>query len=238
MRTDQDASGIHRTNRLLGALEATDFARLRPHLQIVQLEPQTILADLGDRIRHLYFPHSAVICLMAVMRERGVAETATIGSEGVAGFETLLGTPTAVNRTLVQVSGAASRIPVREMLTAARESADLRSLILRYVGAFLVQVTQSVACNSLHRLEERCCRWLLMAHDRARRDTFNFTQEFLAEMLGVHRPTVTNVARALQAAGLIRYSRGVLTIVDRSGLERTACECYAIVKRAFAEVFS
>lgn len=203
----------------------------------MQLKPRTVLAEVGEPIGYVYFPHTAVICLMAVMRENGAVETATIGPEGVVGFEMLWGA-TAINRTIVQVSGEATRIRLRDMATAVRESSTLRAVLLRYIGAFLVQVTQSVACNGLHKLEERCCRWLLMAHDRAQRDSFPITQDYLAEMLGVHRPTITVVARALQAAGLIRYSRGVLTIVDRRGLQASACECYAIVRRAYDEAFA
>jgi CRP-like cAMP-binding protein len=228
----------HRANRLLAAMRSDDLSRLLPHLQIVEFAPRTILVEPGEKIRRVYFPHSAVICLMAVMEESGIAETATIGPEGMAGFEVLLGRDTAMNRMLVQVSGSASAVSVRELRAVAGESLAFRTLLLRYIGGFLVQVTQSVACNSLHRLDERCCRWLLMAHDRAGRDSFSLTQEFLAEMLGVHRPTVTIVARTLQAAGLIRYSRGKLTIVDRKGLEDATCECYAITRKAYDDIFS
>jgi CRP-like cAMP-binding protein len=232
--TDDD---LHRSNSLLSALSASDFAKLRPHLSTVDLKHRAILSDAGERIRYLYFPHTAVICLMAVMRDSGIAETATIGPEGMVGFEILLGRATALNRVLVQVPGAASRISSRHVIDATNESASLRSLVLKYVGALFVQTTQSVACNSLHKLEERCSRWLLMAHDRAKRDRFNLTQDFLAEMLGVHRPTVTLVARTLQAAGVIDYSRGVVTILDRDGLEACACECYGIVRHAYEETF-
>ena len=228
---------IHCANRLLAAMRSEDFTRLLPFLKVVELAPRSILGEPGDKIRRVYFPHSAVICLMAVMEESGISETATIGPEGMVGFEVLLGRDTAVNPTRVQVAGSASSIGVRELRAAVGESTTLRTLFLRYIGAFLVQVTQSVACNSLHRLDERCCRWLLMAHDRAGRDRFTLTQDFRAEMLGVHRPTVTIVARTLQAAGLIRYSRGMLTIVDRKGLEDATCECYAISAKAYDEVF-
>jgi len=232
-----DVKRAHSANRLLSATSAADFLILRPALELVTLEPRSVLVDVGEPIQHVYFPHSAVICLMAVMGEREIAETATVGPEGVVGIEVLLGKPTAMHRTLVQVPGAASRVGVREFSVAVQQSGSLRALLLRYIGAFLVQVTQSVACNSLHRLEERCSRWLLMAHDRAHRDEFQLTQDFLADMLGVHRPTVTIVARTLQAAGLINYSRGRLTIVDRQGLEDSACECYGIVRRAYEEIF-
>ena len=236
MRTQRQET--HRGNRLLAAISPADLTLLRPHLEVAECEHGTVLVDAGKRITHVLFPHSAVICLMAVMPKSGTAEVATIGPEGMAGFEALLGNKTATTRTLVQVPGRASRIEVRILSKAMKERAPLRSLLMRYIRAFMVQVTQSVACNGLHKLEERCCRWLLMAHDRARRDTFPMTQEFFADMLGVHRPALTVVASSLRDRGLIRYTRGVLTIVDRSGLERASCECYGIVKRAYAQIIS
>lgn len=229
---------LHRSNRLLGAMRSDDFARLLPHLHIEEFAPRTVLVEPGERIRRVHFPHTAVICLLAVMRESGIAETATIGHEGMSGFEFLVGRDASMARALVQVSGTVSSISVRDLRNAVNESANLRNLLLRYVGAFLVQVTQSVACNSLHKLEERFCRWLLMAHDRAGRDSFTLTQEFLAEMLGVHRPTVTLVARTLQSAGLVKYSRGHMTIMDRKGLEEATCECYFVAKEAYEAIFS
>jgi CRP-like cAMP-binding protein len=169
---------------------------------------------------------------MAVMPKSGTAEVSTIGPEGMVGFEALLGSKKAVTRALVQVPGRASRIEVGILSEAMKERVELRSLLMRYIGAFMLQVAQSVACNGLHKLEERCCRWLLMAHDRAGLDTFPVTQQFLADMFGVHRPALTLVAQTLQDRGLIRYRRGTLTIVDRPGLEQAACECYGIVERA------
>jgi len=235
---ETDPFQAHRGNRLLAALTPQDSKLLLPHIELVDCEHRNILVDAGERVARVYFPHSAVICLVAVMRESGIAETATIGPEGLVGLEVLLGTERATSRSLVQVPGTASAIPGRALRKAVEESPSLRALLLRYVGAFLVQVTQSVACNSLHKVEERCCRWLLMAHDRVGRDSFPLTQEFLADLLGVHRPTVTIVARTLQAAGLIRYSRGVVTIVDRRGLEQAACECYDIVRQAFEDILA
>jgi CRP-like cAMP-binding protein len=235
MMLDQDPKSGHQANRLL---RGTEFRALLPSLEIVQLERREAVFDAGQPIRHVFFPHSAVICLMAGMQESSTAATATIGREGVIGFEVILGRTTAIHRALVQVSGSASRIGAQELAAAIRENVELRALLLRYIGALFVQVTQSVACNSLHRVEQRCSRWLLMAHDRAGRDRFGLTQEYLAEILGVHRPTVTIAACKLQRAGVIRYSRGVLTIVDRDGLENSACECYRIVKCAYESIFS
>jgi CRP-like cAMP-binding protein len=235
---EPNAARLRGTSRLLNAMTPSDFARLQKHLQLVELAPRELLADAGDRIKHVYFPHSAVISLVAVMTESGMAETAMIGREGVAGFEALLGNTTAMHRTIVQVGGPATRIAVRDLAGVVPASSTLQALFHRYFSALFVQVTQSVACNTLHKLEARCARWLLMAQDRARRERFELTQEFLAEMLGVHRPTVTFVARALQAAGLIRYSRGILTILDREGLEAAACECYSVARRAYAKAVS
>ncbi len=205
-------------------------ARLDPYLEVVPLTPRTVLAESGSPLRHAYFPHAGVICLMAVMRKGG-AETATIGQEGFIGFEALLGGNTASQRVLVQVAGIASRLPIEILSEVARDSAPLRDLLLGYVRYFMTQILQSVACNGLHSVHERCARWLLMAHDRAGTDSFQLTQEFLAELLGIQRPSVTIVARTLQTAGLIRYSRGLIAITDRAGLEQAACECYGIVRK-------
>jgi CRP-like cAMP-binding protein len=230
-------SDRHRANRLIAALPAREFAQLVPYLEVVPLPARTMLVESGAPLEFAYFPHAGVICLMAEMR-KGVAETATVGPEGFIGFEALLGGNTASQRVLVQVEGSASRMPIAELRAAADESAKVRGLLLGYVRYFITQVLQSVACNGLHVVRERCARWLLMAHDRAGTDSFNLTQEFLADLLGIQRPSVTHVARNLQAAGLIRYSWGRLTITDRKGLEAAACECYGMVARALEETLA
>jgi CRP-like cAMP-binding protein len=221
----------HRANRLIAAIPARQLAQLAPSLEIVPLTPRTVLVDSGAPLHHAYFPHGGVICLMAAMRKGG-AETATVGPEGFIGFEALLGSRIASQRVLVQVEGSASRLPIHTLADAAQESASLRGLLLGYVRYFLIQVLQSVACNGLHSVQERFARWLLMAHDRAGTDSFKLTQEFLADLLGIHRPSVTIVARTLQSAGLISYSRGLITITDRQGLEEATCECYDMVRQA------
>jgi CRP-like cAMP-binding protein len=221
----------HRANRLIAAIPARQLAQLAPSLEIVPLTPRTVLVDSGAPLHHAYFPHGGVICLMAAMRKGG-AETATVGPEGFIGFEALLGSKVASQRVLVQVEGTASRLPIQTLADAAQESASLRGLLLGYVRYFLIQVLQSVACNGLHSVQERFARWLLMAHDRAGTDSFRLTQEFLADLLGIHRPSVTIVARTLQAAGLISYTRGLITITDRKGLEEATCECYDMVRQA------
>jgi CRP-like cAMP-binding protein len=227
-------SNRHRANRLIAALPARQLAQLAPSLEIVPLTPRTVLVESGAPLQHAYFPHGGVICLMAAMRKGG-AETATVGPEGFIGFEALLGSRIASQRVLVQVEGTASRLPIQTLADAAQESASLRGVLLGYVRYFLIQVLQSVACNGLHSVQERFARWLLMAHDRAGTDSFRLTQEFLADLLGIHRPSVTIVARTLQAAGLISYSRGLITITDRQGLEEATCECYDMVRQALQQ---
>jgi CRP-like cAMP-binding protein len=221
----------HQANRLIASMPGELRARLVSHLEIVPLTPRTVLAESGARLSYAYFPHAGVICLMAALNKGG-AETATVGPEGFIGFEALLGADTASQRVLVQVAGSASRLPIETLKELVRELPPLRDLLLYYVRYFLIQVLQSVACNGLHSVRERCARWLLMAHDRAGTDSFHLTQEFLAELLGIQRPSVTVVARTLQKAGLIRYSRGLIAITDRPGLETAACECYDMVRKA------
>lgn len=227
----------HRANRLLAAMSDRELARLAPSLDVVSLNARRVLVEPGARLQYGYFPHAGVICLMAVMG-KAAAETATVGPEGFIGFEALLGGDAASQRVLVQIGGTASRLPMRTLLAAAHRSALLRCLLLGYVRYFITQVSQSVACNGLHSAHQRCARWLLMAHDRARTDSFKLTHDFLAEMLGIQRPSVNIVARRLQSAGLIRYSRGEITIVNRKGLEMEACECYAIVSKALEDTLS
>ena len=222
-------------NRLLGSLPAEAFARLSAYLETVSLEPRQILFEAGEPIEQVYFPHAGIVCLMVTTAD-GTAESAAIGAEGFVGFESVLGGDRAANRALVQVAGSASKVSIARLRAAIAESPSLRELLLRYVRFFLIQSLQSAACNSLHTVDERCAKWLLVAHDRADSDSFNLTHEFLAEMLGVHRPSLTIVARTLQRAGLIRYSRGVMTITDRQGLEEAACECYGVVRRALEEI--
>jgi len=221
---------MQQTNRLLAAMPEQVRSHLMPQLEYVPLTARTVLAESGSPLRHAYFPHAGVICLMAVLRT-SAAETATVGAEGFIGFEALLGSPIASQRILVQISGSASRLPIETLMALARENPELRELLLGYLRYFMIQILQSVACNGLHPVRERCARWLLMAHDRAGTDRFHLTQEFLAELLGIQRPSVTIVARNLQSAGFIQYRRGLISIVDRPGLERAACECYESVRR-------
>jgi CRP-like cAMP-binding protein len=226
-------NGVPR-NRLLSALDARDFAVLKPHLERVQLGTLEMLARQGERFTHAYFPEGAMISLVNRMADGGRVEVGTIGNEGMAGLPAFLETDIAESETFCQVPGPAIRVPVEVLVQAARERPAIRHLLNRYTQAYLSQVAQSAACNRLHGIEHRCARWLLMTHDRVNRaEEFPLKQQFLAEMLGVRRAGVTVAAGALQDAGLIAYRRGIIRVLDREGLEAAACECYSIVRQRF-----
>jgi CRP-like cAMP-binding protein len=216
-------------NSLLAALVEEDRARILPHVETVQLA-RGVLVGVGEHVSHAYFPIDSVVSLSVTMRDGATAEVATIGREGMDGFVVALGDRHALIRSVVQIEGAAARLPVARLEAAFVASPAIRELFLCYVQALMGQVMQLSACNALHAAEARFCRWLLMLRDRAGTDTLALTHEFLAEMLGVQRPTVSLIARNLQDAGLIRYRRGVVEIVDRAGLEATSCECYRIIR--------
>ena len=229
----QGLNASHCTNRLLAILEPEDFAALEPHLELVELTRGQILYDAGALISHAYFPHNAIISLVNVMEDGAINEVAVFGREGVAGLLSALVTREAFGRYVVQMAGTASRIAFAR-LNAVRDSRpNLRQVILLYGEAFLAQTFQTVSCNALHPVEARCCRWILSMHDRTDQDSLPLTHEFLAEMLGVQRSSVSVVTRTLQTAGLIRQSKGSITVIDREGLEETACECYGKIRRLF-----
>jgi CRP-like cAMP-binding protein len=223
----------HRTNRLLAALEPDDFALLEPHLDIVDLKRGQVLYEMGDIVHHAYFPHDAIISLVNVMEDGSTVEVCVFGREGVLGLLSALVTREAFGRYIVQFSGAASRIAYERLNDVRDASPNLRQLIMRYGEALLAHTFQNVTCNAIHPVEARCCRWILAMHDRAEGNTLPLTHEFLSEMLGVQRSSVSVVTRTLQMAGLIQQSRGGITVIDRSGLEETACECYGRIRRIY-----
>jgi len=224
-------------NRFLAALSAEDHALLAPHLRPVRLERGAVLHESGDTIEHVYFPHSGMVSLVAVMRNGATVETMTVGRTGVVGAAAGLGSRRVLGRAVVQLPGAATRVPAAHFQAAANQSEAIRNLLVRYNDLLILQIQQSVACNALHPLEARLCRWLLQSHDCVDDDTVPLTQELLGQMLGVRRTSVTLTARLLQSAGMIRYRRGLVQIVDRAALEETACECYAAVRHSIDGVF-
>lgn len=220
-------------NRLLGLLPRRDYQRLRPHLQPVALEYRQSLYQANKTIGFVYFIETGVGSLVNTMANGQAAEVGTIGSEGMVGLPLVFGDNRAPTSVYIQVPGAGLRMKAARFKQALAQSTSMRATMLRYAHAFFNQVAQSAACNRFHNIQQRTCRWMLMTHDRMQSDEFLLTQEFLAMMLGVQRTGVTAAAGGLQRAGLIRYNRGNVTIVDRRGLERLSCECYGVSKTEF-----
>ncbi len=200
---------------------------------MVDLEKGRLLYDPGDPIDQVYFPTDCVISLMTLMENGAAIESATVGREGALGLMAAVAPRQSLSRAIVQAPGSALRIASGPLHDAWSRSAALRDLVDRHNEALFGHAIQSVACNALHAVEARFCRWLLSCHDRLDTNTVSLTQEFLADMLGVQRTTVTAVAGSLQAKGLIRYRRGVVDILDRAGLEAMTCECYGAVRRGY-----
>jgi CRP-like cAMP-binding protein len=227
-----------RASRLLMALDGADLALLSPHLKEVSLRQGQILQEQEALVEEVYFPLNGVVSLISVMEGGEVVETAAVGREGAVGAFAGLGPWHAFSRASVQLPGAAATISVAHFQAAARQGTRIRDLILRYKEALLGQVQQTAACNALHQLEPRLARWLLQTLDRVDDPKLPLTQDFMAQMLGVRRSTVTVVAGKLQELGLIRYHRGHVLVLDRAGLEETACECYAAIRRRTDAVFA
>lgn len=220
-------------NRLLSALPSEDRGLLAPHLAPVDLEKGRQLYDPGDLVDQIYFPNDGVISLMTLMENGAAIESAIIGREGALGLMAAVAPRQSLTRAIVQAPGSALRIAAGPLHEVWTRSAALRDLVDRHNEALFAHAIQSVACNALHAVEARFSRWLLSCHDRIDSNTVNLTQEFLADMLGVQRTTVTAVAGSMQAKGLIRYRRGVVDILDRAGLEAMTCECYGAVRRGY-----
>lgn len=226
-----DAFSRPDANRLLAALPPAEAARLAGLLEPVALEFKHLLYEPGQPIAHVYFPLTAVCSLLVEMQDGRAVEVGTVGNEGMAGLPVFLGATSTPGRAIVQIPGAALRMPAAALVdTALRGDGALYQALQRYTQALFVQTAQGAACNRLHTQEQRFCRWMLMTHDRVGGDSFPLTHEFIAQMLGVRRATVSEVAAAVQAVGLIRYHRGAMTIRDRAGLEAASCECYAVIR--------
>jgi CRP-like cAMP-binding protein len=224
-------------NALLASLKAADRAILDPHLESVELRRGDVLFEAGEDVVAAYFPVAgSMISLVLAMRDDREIEVATIGQEGAVGGIVSAGHKPAFCRMVVEIGGVALRLSTERLEDAKKRSPTLRDLFCRYADVLLAQTLQSVACNALHTIEERCSRWLLATQDRVATRDLPLTQEFLAELLGVQRTTVSAAAQALQRKGLINYRRGQITICDRAGLEEAACECYAAVEKHFRAV--
>jgi CRP-like cAMP-binding protein len=217
-------------NRILSGLPSEEYERLLPYLEPVTLKIRDVLVHPNTPIQTVYFPLDAVMSLLNFDEEGKSLEVGMVGKEGMSGHWTLLGENRVPQQCIVQIAGEAMRMDAATFLEEAERNPTLRSQTLRFTQALFNQVTQSSACNHFHEVGQRLCRWLLMSQDRKGENRFYLTQEFIGIMLGVRRPTVTLIARVLQEAGMIQYSRGVMTILDRKGLEESVCECYGIIK--------
>jgi CRP-like cAMP-binding protein len=230
-----DEDDQKRSNRLLGALPDEDFERLKDEFRARDGEQKYVLADAGDPLNEVYFPVDAVVSVLTRMDDGASVEIATVGNEGLVGVTVAWGAERMNPKEFatVQVPGTIVTMDADAFREEIRRQTPLASLVERYTQAFFTQVSQQVACNGLHSVEQRCARWLLMTRDRAGTDEFPMTHEFLAQMLGVRRATVTVTAGILQKAGFVQFSRGRVAIVDGDGLEQAACECYAVTREVY-----
>jgi CRP-like cAMP-binding protein len=222
-----------RSNRLLGALEAVSRKRIDPHLEPIKLKLGVVVCEAGGLLEHAYFTQGAVLSLLTVLENGSAIETANIGREGAFGLFAAMYSRVSFNRCLVQLEGDMVRCPIELLQSEFKRTEYVRDLLVSYSETLLSQVQQSVACNAMHSTEEKMCRWLLMMHDRAEGEALPYTHDFLSHMLGANRKSVTLAARSLQTAGLISYRRGRIQVLDRPGLEKASCECYAVVKERF-----
>ena len=217
-------------NRLLAALPSDSLVLLEPDLKQVVLPQGFVCFDPGDPINQVYFPHNGMISCLVTTGDGELVETSSVGREGAVGLQSGLGRRVSFTRSVVQIAGKFAVLPTVRLENAVSRSATLRDLITRYTEMLWAEAQQNAACNAVHDGSARLCRWLLQCSDRIGSDQLLLTQEFLAEMLGVRRTTVTLLAQELQKAGVVRYSRGRITILDRARLEHSACECYGAIR--------
>jgi CRP-like cAMP-binding protein len=217
------------TNLLLASLSAADLKLLEPHLKPLELPQHKVLWEAGQSVSAVYFPYDAVVSLVVTLSSGEAIEAAMVGRDGVVGALAALDGRISLSRAVVQISGHGASCDVEALKQATMQSATLYSLLIRHEQVVYAQAQQSAACNAMHTIEERLARWLLRARDLSRSDTLPFTQEFLAELLGVRRTSVSTVAHTLQQAGFLKYARGRIHIVNPEGLQESACECYYTV---------
>ena len=222
-----------RENHLLAALPDDQWLRWKPHLEAVEMPLGDVLYESGGVLGHVYFPTTSIVSLLYVMENGSSAEIAVVGHEGIVGISLFMGGETTPNRALVQSAGQGFRLPALVMKDEFDRAGPVLHLLLRYTQALITQMAQTAVCNRHHSLDQQLCRWLLLSLDRLRVSELNMTQELIANMLGVRREGVTEAALKLQQAGLIRYARGRITVLDRPRLEKRSCECYAVVKREY-----
>ena len=220
-------------NHLLAALPTLNFEHLSPHLELVPMPLGEVLYESGGRLNHVYFPTTAIVSLLYVMEDGASAEIAVVGNEGILGIALFMGGETTPSRAIVQSEGFGYRLKAQILKNEFNRAGPVMRLLLRYTQALITQMAQTAVCNRHHSVDQQLCRWLLLSLDRLPANQLNMTQELIANMLGVRREGVTEAAGKLQHAGIIRYNRGRITVLDRPGLEERACECYEVVKKEF-----
>jgi CRP-like cAMP-binding protein len=222
-----------KTNHLLASLPSAEWRRLEPHLERVELPLGKVLYESGDTMRHVYFPTDTIVSLLYVMESGASAEIGVVGNEGIVGIALFMGGGSTPSRAVVQSAGEGLRLKAQIIKDEFDRSGPVMHLLLRYTQALITQMSQTAVCNRHHSLDQQLCRWLLLSLDRLQGTTLTMTQELIANMLGVRREGVTESALKLQRAGLINYARGHIAVLDRPGLEKRCCECYAVVKREY-----
>jgi CRP-like cAMP-binding protein len=225
-----------RQNHLLASLPGADYERLLPHLEQVSLELGRALYESDSQQGYVYFPTTSIVSLLYVMQDGSSAEIAVVGNEGVVGIALFMGGESTPSRAVVQSAGYSYRLRASVLKTEFGQGGDLQRLLLRYTQALITQMAQTAVCNRHHGVEQQLCRWLLLSLDRLPSNELTMTQELIANMLGVRREGVTEAAGNLQATGLIHYSRGKITVLNRPKLEARVCECYAVVKREYGRL--
>jgi CRP-like cAMP-binding protein len=220
-----------RQNKILNALPAADRDRLYPHLKLVALPLGTVLYESGDTLRHIYFPIDSIVSLLYVLEDGSSAEISVVGNDGAIGVALFMGGETTTNRAIVQSAGSAYRLTGNRLKLEFARHGEMLHILLRYTQALITQMAQTAVCNRHHTVDQQLCRWLLLSLDRLSSNKLRMTQELIANMLGVRREGVTEAAGKLQKLGVIRYSRGAITVLDREELERLSCECYAVVRK-------
>ena len=222
-----------RQNSLLSVLPVTEYERLAPNLELVTLPLGMVVSEADGRSDYVYFPTTAIVSLLYILENGATAEIAVVGYEGIVGIALFMGGETMPNRAVVQSAGFAYRLPEQALQKEFKKAGALQHLLLRYTLALISQMAQTAVCNRHHTIDQQLCRWLLISLDRLPSNELTMTQELIANMLGVRREGVTEAAGKLQDAGLIHYNRGRITVLDRPGLERRVCECYAVVRTEF-----
>ena len=225
-------------NHLLAAFPTAEYDRLAPHLELIAMPLGEVLCESGGRLEYVYFPTTCIVSLLYVLRDGASAEIAVVGNEGVMGISVFMGGDTTPSRAVVRSAGHGYRLKAQLLQQEFSRAGPVMRLLLRYTQALITQMTQTAVCNRHHSVEQQLCRALLLSLDRLSSNSLTMTQELIANMLGVRREGITEAAGNLQRAGLIRYSRGHIDVLDRAGLERTVCECYGVVKLEFDRLLS